>query len=455
MVLAKKQDTATTYIDKLFHTITKRDPQQTEFHQAVKPFFHSIAPVLQHNPVYMEKNILASLTEPDRIISFRVPWKSDDGKVQVNRGYRVQFNNALGPYKGGLRFHPSVNPSVMKFLGFNQVFKNALTKQPIGGAKGGADFDPKDKSDQEVMRFCQSFMTELHKYIGPDVDVPAGDIGIGSREIGYLFGQYKKLRGAFHPGVLTGKGQALGGSLGRTEATGYGTIYFTEEMLAANGLSFAGSTVIVSGSGNVSIHAMEKATELGAKVVACSDSDGYIYDEGGVDLATIRTLKDTGNERIREYVDYHPKAYYYDECTGIWSLPSDIALPCATENELDEHAARTLIENGVLAIAEGANMPCSQAAIDTFLNHGILFGPAKAVNAGGATVSAFEMAQNSTRMPWTFNQVDQKLQEVMKDIYQNVTEAARQYDHPGDLIIGANIAGFRRVADTMIEQGMF
>lgn len=448
------QQTKNKYIDDTFETITRRDPHQTEFHQAIKLFFHSIAPVLERHPIYTEKNILAQLTEPDRVISFRVPWTDDNGMVQVNRGYRVQFNNALGPYKGGLRFHPSVNQSVVKFLGFNQVFKNALTKQPIGGAKGGADFDPKNKSDQEIMRFCQSFMSELYKHIGPDIDIPAGDIGIGAQEIGYLFGQYKKLTGAFHAGVLTGKGKTYGGSIGRTEATGYGTVYFTEEMLAANGLSFAGSTVVISGSGNVSMHAMEKAIELGAKVIACSDSDGYIFDEDGIDIRTIRELKDTGNERIHGYTDYHPTAFYNDTCTDIWSIPCDIALPCATENELDEHAAAILIKNGVKAVAEGANMPSTQAAINLFQERDILFGPAKAVNAGGVAVSAFEMAQNSARIEWTFSEVDQKLQEIMKEIYRNCMEAAAEYDNPGNLIVGANITGFKRVADTMIAHGV-
>jgi len=454
MLIQEKKNTVTEHINDTFDTIMIRDPHQTEFHQAVKLFFRSITPILEKNPIYMEKDILTQLTEPDRIISFRVPWIDDNGSVQVNRGYRVQFNNALGPYKGGMRFHPSVNTSVVKFLGFNQIFKNALTRQPLGGAKGGADFDPKGKSDQEVMRFCQSFMNELHRYIGPDVDIPAGDIGVGSREIGYLFGQYKKLSGAFHAGVLTGKGQTYGGSLGRTEATGYGTVYFTEEMLREHELSFEGSTVVISGSGNVSIHAMEKATELGAKVVACSDSDGYVYDENGINLETIRELKDKGDERVSDYVIHHPNAQYNDTCTDIWSIPCDIALPCATENELDGHAASTLIKNGVKAVAEGANMPSTQEAIDLFIEQDILFGPAKAVNAGGVAVSALEMAQNSSRMSWTFDEVDEKLKEIMTDIYQSCTEIASTYAHPGNLIVGANIAGFKRVADAMIAHGV-
>ncbi|HLR01286.1 MAG TPA: NADP-specific glutamate dehydrogenase [Virgibacillus sp.] len=454
MITQEKQNSVTQYIDDLYQTVVSRDPHQTEFHQAIKLFFRSIVPVLEQHPIYIEKNILSQLVEPDRIITFRVPWMDDNGKVQVNRGYRVQFNNALGPYKGGLRFHPSVTTSVVKFLGFNQIFKNALTKQPLGGGKGGADFDPKGKSDQEVMRFCQSFMDELYKHIGPDTDIPAGDIGVGAREIGYMFGQYKKLTSAFHAGVLTGKGHTYGGSLGRTEATGYGTIYFAEEMLKENGLSFAGSRVVISGSGNVSIHAMEKAIELGATVVACSDSDGFIYDENGVDLQTIRELKDTGNERIHDYIDYHPSAQYNDTCTDIWSVPCDIAIPCATENELDEQGAALLINNGVKAVAEGANMPSTQEAIDTFLAANIPFGPAKAVNAGGVAVSALEMAQNSSRVSWTFEEIDEKLHEIMKDIYQNCTESAFKYGQPGNLIVGANIAGFKRVADTMIAHGV-
>lgn len=454
MNLKENKDKVAQYIDEVFNTITTRDPHQNEFHQAINLFFQSITPVLEKHPVYIDKNILAQLTEPDRIITFRVPWIDDNGMVQVNRGYRVQFNNALGPYKGGLRFHPSVNTSVVKFLGFNQVLKNALTHQPIGGAKGGADFDPKGKSDTEIMRFCQSFMSELYKYIGPDMDIPAGDIGVGAQEIGYLFGQYKKISGAFHAGVLTGKGITYGGSLGRPEATGYGAVYFTKEMLQTNGLSFDGSTVVISGSGNVSIHAIEKAMELGANVVACSDSDGYIYDEDGVNLETIRELKDAGNERISDYVQQHPNAHYFDSSTDIWSVPCDIALPCATENELDEHAAETLVKNGVKAVAEGANMPSTQEAIDTLLSHDILFGPAKAVNAGGVAVSALEMAQNSARIAWTFEKVNQKLQEIMKRIYRDVMDAADCYGYPGNLIVGANIVGFKRVADTMIAQGV-
>lgn len=453
-MMLKQKSAVTQYIDDTLNTITARDPHQIEFHQAVKLFSRSITPILEQNPVYMEKNILAQLTEPDRIITFRVPWMDDNGHVKVNRGYRVQFNNALGPYKGGLRFHPSVNTSVVKFLGFNQIFKNALTLQPIGGGKGGADFDPKDKSDQEIMRFCQSFMNELYRHIGPDTDIPAGDIGIGKREIGYLFGQYKKLTGTHQAGVFTGKEISYGGSLGRPEATGFGTVYFTEEMLQANGLSFAGSTVVISGSGNVSMHAMKKAVELGAKVIACSDSDGFVYDENGIDMETIHALKEAGNERISDYISYHPNAIYNTTCCDIWKIPCDIALPCATQNELDEQAAGELIENGVKAVSEGANMPCTQEAIDTFLNENILFGPAKAVNAGGVAVSAFEMAQNSSRMTWTFDEVDEKLQGIMKDIYRSATEAATEYNQPGNLIAGANIIGFKRVADTMIAHGV-
>lgn len=378
----------------------------------------------------------------------------DQGKVQVNRGFRVQFNSAIGPYKGGLRFHPSVNASIIKFLGFEQIFKNSLTNQPIGGGKGGSDFDPKGKSDLEIMRFAQSFMSELSKHIGPDVDVPAGDIGVGAREIGYLFGQYKKMRGGFEAGVLTGKGLNYGGSLGRTEATGYGTVYFVDEMLKDHGLSFEGSTVVVSGSGNVSIYAIEKATQLGAKVVACSDSNGYIYDPNGIDLATVKQLKEVERKRISEYVNIHPHAEYVAGSTNIWNIACDIALPCATQNEIDEASARTLISNGVKAVGEGANMPSTLEAIDLFHDNKVLFGPAKAVNAGGVAVSALEMAQNSARLSWTAEEVDLKLQKIMKDIYTNSMNAANEYGVPGNLVTGSNIAGFKKVADAMIAQGV-
>lgn len=374
--------------------------------------------------------------------------------MQVNRGFRVQFNSAIGPYKGGLRFHPSVNASIIKFLGFEQVFKNSLTGQPIGGGKGGADFDPKGKSDAEIMRFSQSFMTELYRHIGPDIDVPAGDIGVGAREIGYMFGQYKKIRGGFEAGVLTGKGIGYGGSLARKEATGYGVVYFVEEILKDNGLSFEGSTVIVSGSGNVSIYAMEKAAQLGAKIVACSDSNGYIYDKNGINLETVKKLKEIERKRISEYLKEHPEALYVEGCEGIWSIPCDIALPCATQNEIDEKSAQILVYNGVKAVGEGANMPSTLKGIDIFLNNNVLFAPAKAANAGGVSVSALEMAQNSSRLGWTFEEVDNKLHLIMKDIYRNTMKAAEEYGHTGNLVVGSNIAGFLKVADAMMVQGI-
>lgn len=442
------------YMDKVYDMVIQRNPHENEFHQAVKLMFDSLKPVFLKHPTYMKNGILERLTEPERMITFRVPWVDDEGKVQVNRGFRVQFNSAIGPYKGGLRFHPSVNASIIKFLGFEQIFKNALTNQAIGGGKGGADFDPKGKSDGEIMRFCQSFMTELSKYIGPDKDVPAGDIGVGAREIGYMFGQYKKMRGSFEAGVLTGKGLRYGGSLARTEATGYGTVYFVQEMLKDNELSFENSTVVVSGSGNVSIYAMEKVTSLGAKVVACSDSSGYIYDKNGIDLDLVKQLKEVESKRISVYKKFHPDAEYVEGCSGIWSIPCDIALPCATQNEIDEKAAKLLVENGVKAVGEGANMPSSTKAIEVFLENNVLFGPAKAVNAGGVAVSALEMAQNSSRIAWSFDDVDKKLLNIMQTIYANSKQAAEEYGHPGNLVIGADIVGFLKVADAMIEQGV-
>ncbi len=438
---------AELYVRDLYETIIKRNPNEPEFHQAVKEVLYSLIPILAKEPKYIESGVLDRIVEPERLIMFRVPWVDDQGKVQVNRGFRVQFNSAIGPYKGGLRFHPSVNASIIKFLGFEQIFKNSLTNQPIGGGKGGSDFDPKGKSDLEIMRFAQSFMSELSKHIGPDVDVPAGDIGVGAREIGYLFGQYKKMRGGFEAGVLTGKGLNYGGSLGRTEATGYGTVYFVDEMLKDHGLSFEGSTVVVSGSGNVSIYAIEKATQLGAKVVACSDSNGYIYDPNGIDLATVKQLKEVERKRISEYVNIHPHAEYVAGSTNIWNIACDIALPCATQNEIDEASARTLISNGVKAVGEGANMPSTLEAIDLFHDNKVLFGPAKAVNAGGVAVSALEMAQNSARLSWTAEEVDLKLQKIMKDIYTNSMNAANEYGVPGNLVTGSNIAGFKKVAD--------
>ncbi|MCK0471211.1 NADP-specific glutamate dehydrogenase [Halalkalibacter sp. APA_J-10(15)] len=455
-ILEKSPQTtaAANYVSDLYETIIKRNPNEPEFHQAVKEVLDSLIPILEKEPKYMETGVLDRIVEPERFITFRVPWVDDQGNVQVNRGFRVQFNSAIGPYKGGLRFHPSVNASIIKFLGFEQIFKNSLTNQPIGGGKGGSDFDPKGKSDLEIMRFAQSFMSELSKHIGPDTDVPAGDIGVGAREIGYLFGQYKRMRGGYESGVLTGKGLNYGGSLGRTEATGYGTVYFVNEMLRDNDQSFAGSTVVVSGSGNVSIYAIEKATQLGAKVVACSDSSGYIHDPNGIDLATVKQLKEIERKRISEYVTVHPHAEFISGSTGIWNVPCDIALPCATQNEINESAARTLIANGVKAVGEGANMPSTLEAIELFHENRVLFGPAKAVNAGGVAVSALEMAQNSARLSWTAEEVDAKLQVIMKDIYLSSIQAANTYGVPGNLVVGANIAGFKKVADAMIAQGV-
>lgn len=446
--------TAKDYVDRVYNQVLQRDPYKKEFHQAVREIFNSLIPLFAKEPSYMEHSILERIVEPDRIISFRVPWVDDNGKTQVNRGYRVQFNNTIGPYKGGIRFHPTVNSSIVKFLGFEQIFKNALTGQPIGGGKGGSDFDPKGKSNGEIMRFTQSFMSELAQHIGPDIDVPAGDIGVGAREIGYMFGQYKKLRGAFEAGILTGKGLNYGGSLGRKEATGYGTVYFVEEMIKAEGLEFNGSTVVVSGSGNVSIYAIEKAQQLGATVVACSDSNGYIYDKNGIQLDTVKRLKEVEGKRIKEYVLEHPEAEYVEGSTGIWSIPCDIALPCATQNEIDENAANTLISNGLKALGEGANMPCTLEAIDIFLESDVLFAPGKAANAGGVAVSALEMAQNSMRLSWSFEEVDKKLHEIMHNIYLRSTAAAEEYGHPGNLVVGSNIAGFKKVADAMIAQGV-
>lgn len=445
---------AKQYVQSVYEAVIKRNHHEPEFQQAVKEIVDSLIPVFAKHPKYIEHNILERIVEPERVVYFRVPWVDESGKVQVNRGYRVQFNSAIGPYKGGLRFHPSVNASIIKFLGFEQIFKNSLTGQPIGGGKGGADFDPKGKTDNEIMRFTQSFMTELYKYLGPDVDVPAGDIGVGAREIGYMFGQYKRIRGGHEGGVLTGKGIIYGGSLARTEATGYGCVYFVNEMLNAKGLSFKDSKVVISGSGNVSIYAMQKVQQLGATVVACSDSNGYIYDPNGIDLEAVKQLKEVDRKRISEYVNTHPQAEYTEGCEGIWSIPCDIALPCATQNEIDDKSAQMLVDNGVKAIGEGANMPSTLEAIDVFLNNNVLFGPAKAANAGGVAVSALEMAQNSMRLSWTFEEVDAKLHQIMKNIYDNCVKEAEEYGNPGNLVVGANIAGFKRVADAMIAQGI-
>lgn len=453
-LIQTEQQIAVNYVNEVYETVMSRNPHESEFHQAVKEIFDSLVPVFSKHPKYIEQSILERIVEPERVISFRVPWVDDKAKVQVNRGFRVQFNSAIGPYKGGLRFHPSVNASIIKFLGFEQIFKNSLTGQPIGGGKGGSDFDPKDKSDGEIMRFTQSFMIELYRHIGPDVDVPAGDIGVGAREIGYMFGQYKRIRGAYEAGVLTGKGLGYGGSLTRTEATGYGTVYFVQEMIADKGMSFEGSTVVVSGSGNVSIYAIEKAMQFGARVVACSDSNGYIYDPTGIKLDTVKRIKEVERRRISDYVLEHPEAQYFEGCTGIWSIPCDIALPCATQNEIDETSARVLVANGVKAIGEGANMPSTLKAIEIFLQNDILFAPGKAANAGGVAVSALEMAQNSARLSWTFEEVDAKLHQIMINIYQNSVKAAEEYGYPGNLVVGANIAGFLKVADAMIAQGV-
>ena len=434
-------------------TVVKRNPAEPEFHQAVREVLESLEPVIEAHPEYIEKGVIDSIVEPERVIYFRVPWIDDNGKAQVNRGFRVQFNSAIGPYKGGIRFHPSVYSGIIKFLGFEQIFKNSLTGLPIGGGKGGSDFDPKGKSDNEVMRFCQSFMTELSKYIGPDTDVPAGDIGVGAREIGYMFGQYKRLRDEYS-GVLTGKGLTYGGSLARTQATGYGLCYFTDEMLKEAGKSFKDATVVISGSGNVAIYACEKAMTLGAKVVAMSDSNGYIYDANGIDLDAVKEIKEGRRARIKEYVDTHPNAEYHEGCSGIWGIKCDIALPCATQNEINEESAKKLIANGCYAVAEGANMPSTPEAIAAFQNAGLLFGPAKAANAGGVATSALEMSQNSMRYSWTFEEVDEKLHGIMVNIYKNTSKAAADYGMAGNFVAGANIAGFLKVAEAMKAQGL-
>ena len=441
------------YLKDLMDRVVARNAGEPEFHQAVREVLESLEPVIEKHPEYVKMGVLESLVEPERIIKFRVPWVDDKGEVHVNRGFRIQFNSAIGPYKGGLRFHPSVYEGIIKFLGFEQIFKNSLTGLPIGGGKGGSDFDPKGKSDMEVMRFCQSFMTELSKHIGADTDVPAGDIGVGGREIGYMFGQYKRLRNEF-TGVLTGKGIPYGGSLARTEATGYGLCYFTEEMLNDKGDSFKGKTVVISGSGNVAIYANQKATALGAKVVSMSDSNGYIYDKNGVDLAAVKQIKEVERKRIKEYLNYHPEAEYHEGCSGIWTVKCDIALPCATQNEINEESAKALVANGVKAVAEGANMPSTPEAIEVFQKNGVLFGPAKAANAGGVATSALEMSQNSMRYSWTFEEVDAKLKNIMVGIYHNAAKAAEEYGMKDNLVAGANIAGFLKVANAMLAHGV-
>ena len=440
------------YLCEVLETVKKRNQNEPEFIQAVTEVLESLEPVVERRPDLVEAGVIDRLVEPERQIIFRVPWVDDNGKVQVNRGFRVQYNSAIGPYKGGLRLHPSVYIGIIKFLGFEQVFKNSLTTLPMGGGKGGSDFDPKGKSDAEVMRFCQSFMTELYRHIGPDCDVPAGDIGTGAREIGYMFGQYKRIKNEFS-GVLTGKGLTYGGSLARTEATGYGLCYFTDEMLKANGKSFEGKTVVISGSGNVAIYATEKATELGAKVVALSDSNGYIYDKNGIDLACVKQLKEVERKRIKEYVNTHPDAVYTEGCSGIWTIPCDIALPCATQNEIDKASAEALVKNGCFAVAEGANMPSTPEAIEVYLANGILYGPAKAANAGGVATSGLEMSQNSERLSWTFEEVDAKLKGIMKSIFAACDSAAKEYGMEGNYMAGANIAGFLKVAEAMKAQG--
>ena len=440
------------YLLSVLETVKKRNPAEPEFIQAVTEVLETLEPVINKRPDLVEANVVERIVEPDRQIIFRVPWVDDQGKIQVNRGYRIQFNDAIGPYKGGIRLHPSVYIGIIKFLGFEQIFKNSLTTLPMGGAKGGSDFDPKGKSDNEVMRFCQSFINELYRHIGKDIDVPAGDIGTGAREIGYMFGQYKKLTGEWS-GILTGKGIPYGGSLARTEATGYGLCYFTDEMLRANGKSFEGQTVVISGSGNVAIYALQKATQLGAKVVAMSDSNGYIYDPNGVDFAAVKQLKEVERKRIKEYVAAHPGSEYHEGCSGIWTIPCDIALPCATQNEIDKASAETLAKNGCCCVSEGANMPSTPEAIEVYFANNMLYGPAKAANAGGVATSGLEMCQNSARLSWTFEEVDGKLHDIMKNIFAACDSAAKEYGMPGNYMAGANIAGFLKVAEAMKAQG--
>ncbi len=442
------------YLKKVYDKVVTKNPGENEFHQAVREFLESLEPVVEKDPSFEKNGIIDRIVEPERQIMFRVSWVDDKGNVQVNRGYRIQFNSAIGPYKGGLRLHPSVNASILKFLGFEQIFKNSLTTLPMGGGKGGSDFDPKGKSDAEVMRFCQSFMTELCKHIGADTDVPAGDIGTGGREIGYMFGQYKRLRNEF-TGVLTGKGLSYGGSLTRTEATGYGLLYFTREMLAHfKNDSIKGKTVVISGSGNVAIYACQKAQEMGAKVITLSDSNGYVVDPNGINLEVAKQIKEVERGRINEYAKRVKGAEYHEGCKGVWTVKCDVALPCATQNELDLDGAKALIKNGVFAVAEGANMPSTPEAIEAFQKAGVLFGPAKAANAGGVATSGLEMSQNSERLSWTFAEVDKKLDGIMVSIFKAASEAAEKYDHKGNLVMGANIAGFLKVADAMKWQGV-
>lgn len=447
-------DKGKLYVEEVLKKVREKNSNEKEFLQAVEEVFTSLIPVFNKYPKYISENILERIVEPERIITFRVPWVDDSGKVRVNRGYRVQFNSSIGPYKGGLRFHPSVNQSIVKFLGFEQIFKNSLTTLPIGGGKGGSDFDPKGKTDMEVMRFTQSFMTELQKYIGDDVDVPAGDIGVGAREIGYLFGQYKRLN-SYKNGVLTGKGLTYGGSLARKEATGYGVVYFAKQMLDDKGIDIKNKTAIVSGSGNVAIYAVEKLLNLGAKPVAVSDSSGYVVDENGINLETLKQIKEVNRGRIKEYLKYHKNAKYVLKEEGkIWEIKADLAFPCATQNELNEEDAKILVKNKVLAVVEGANMPSTLQAIDLFKKEKILFAPAKAANAGGVAVSALEMSQNSMRLSWSFEEVDKKLYKIMENIYNSSKNAAKEFGFEGDLVVGANIAGFLKVAEAMSSQGI-
>ena len=442
-----------SYVESVLERVKAQNPNEPEFHQAVTEVLNSLKPAIDANPQYEKASLLERLVEPERIIMFRVPWIDDAGNVQVNKGYRVQFNSAIGPYKGGLRFHPSVNLSIIKFLGFEQIFKNSLTGLPIGGGKGGSNFDPKGKSDNEIMRFCQSFMTELYRHIGADTDVPAGDIGVGGREIGYLFGQYKRIRDE-HVGVLTGRGLSYGGSLVRTEATGYGLVYITEEALKSKGDSIKGKTVVISGSGNVAIYACQKAQQLGAKVVTMSDSNGYVYDKNGIDLSVVKQIKEVERGRIKEYAARVKGAEYHEGCKGVWTVKCDVALPCATQNELDEESAKVLVKNGVKLVGEGANMPTTLAGTEVFQKNGVVFLPGKAANAGGVATSALEMAQSSGRLFWSFEEVDAKLKGIMANIFKNIDSAAKKYGFEGNYVVGANIAGFEKVAQAMMAQGV-
>jgi glutamate dehydrogenase (NADP+) len=444
---------ANTVTQAVYDQVLRRNPGEPEFHQAVKEVLDSLEPVIDRHPEYVRAKILDRLIEPERQIIFRVPWQDDKGNFCVNRGFRIQFNSALGPYKGGIRFHPTVYVGIIKFLGFEQILKNSLTGLMMGGGKGGSDFDPKGKSDGEVMRFCQSFMTELFRHIGPDTDVPAGDIGVGGREIGFMFGQYKRIKNEF-TGVLTGKGLEWGGSLVRNEATGYGLTYIMQEALKAKGKGLDGMTVVISGAGNVAIYAAEKVQQLGGKVVTMSDSNGFIYDPDGIKLNTVKQIKEVERKRIKEYVAIHKKARYTDGCNGVWNVKCDIALPCATQNELDEAAAKALVKNGCIAVAEGANMPCTPEAVDVFHAGKVLFLPGKASNAGGVAVSGLEMAQNSQRIPWTFEKADAELKIIMVTIYKNASQAAEEYGCLGNFVTGANIAGFIKVANAMLAQGL-